>query len=1214
MKIVFNSKYARCGPGFFLVLLVLGMLIPVFAQYVQADTADVLRWAVVDKPGPIGNIVVAPSEVSKIAVSAGNVIYALDYYKPPAPPPPPPPNRVYRSKNGGSTWDNITGNLIGSGAAPPFIDITVASDKPQVVAVVTNGGKNVFLSTDGGDNWVNTNVPALAPAVTIQCIAISRAYSQNNVLLWDMAIGTAAWGNAVTDGQVWCIQVGGLVSGWQNQGVSVVLTPPAPATRAEVSAIAFSPNYRLDGAMLIVASTAVDVIANPNKTFLCLGTRDIATQKTVWNNITNYPVEIDNRGDVAGPLNRIISSIALPSDYNVTNPSNRIAFLSYNRREVGQEDANDVYRYNPDVIPNLLRLNAGSVTGAPSANISSIALYGTIKTGTAGVPSGKLLAGDYATANWPFIQVRRCLNPFDLPPSSPSWQLPAQPATGPGSAQVAWSSSGTEAYCGTSRIPDPDPLSPLPPVWPGPDESGFSRSLDNGDTWEQVSLIDTAIQICDIAPAPDSKSLFIATYSPRGVEWVWRTAGEPLGMYWGRVFGLSTCSNRLIIRLSPDYESDGTMYTAEVGESNPATAKQLGVSHTRGNYWQKYYIPQDAIDLAVADRKTLYVALPGGIIRKSISEGAIWQKAVFTGLDAEINMLSLTRNGHLLVGSRNGRVVYSADGGTNFIEIPQPVGNSAVICDVQVMADVNYVKNNIIYAATDIADKGIWRWIIGSSTEWELIDRPLLGTGERFSGLAMGEEGTLYALRMEPANLPPNAPMNAGSGGMNRSLNPAEPQAIKIEWDVINRTLPAGVTFDPTLLYHILSCLFIPLPQLLPWPPAPLPLAPVLLTPANGSNQVGNSVNFTWIHSVPPGGTAYWLQVYKVGDNSIVFNNNVGYVNSYTINNFPDDGTVYNWRVWAFDGVAWGPGSTIWNFTNNVATMPFLRLSGNIFENQLWTFSTEDPNNPVIYRFRDNLCKVGAWVNPVGQIGCDPASGRNQGANFIWEQLSLSDEYEIHMAKDNQFTLRLLDEPLTNPLYMPPSVTSPAYVINAGQGLECGHAYFWRVRTRHATTGEFIRSPWSETDAFVIKAGFRVTSPYYGVQLLAPDNGCGCPCNQPVCFSWSPYKEIKSYVFELSENADMSEPLVSTITDTTAYQYAGTLKCNASYFWRVRADEPAPSEWSAVFSFVSGEEIKPARSSPGVIATTPLWIWVVLWLGTVLVSVILVLIIRTGQK
>ena len=64
----------------------------------------------------------------------------------------------------------------------------------------------------------------------------------------------------------------------------------------------------------------------------------------------------------------------------------------------------------------------------------------------------------------------------------------------------------------------------------------------------------------------------------------------------------------------------------------------------------------------------------------------------------------------------------------------------------------------------------------------------------------MGEEGTLYALRMEASS-----PV---SGGMNRSLNPGNPQAIKIEWDVINRTLLAGTIFTPLHPFLCRHCYF----------------------------------------------------------------------------------------------------------------------------------------------------------------------------------------------------------------------------------------------------------------------------------------------------------------------------------------------------------------------------------------------------------------------
>jgi hypothetical protein len=281
--------------------------------------------------------------------------------------------------------------------------------------------------------------------------------------------------------------------------------------------------------------------------------------------------------------------------------------------------------------------------------------------------------------------------------------------------------------------------------------------------------------------------------------------------------------------------------------------------------------------------------------------------------------------------------------------------------------------------------------------------------------------------------------------------------------------------------------------------------------------------------------------------------------------------------------------------------------------NCLWALDTA---HTVIYRFNDTLCKTGPALSEFDFVGCDPASGRNQEFSLIWEQLSLSDEYEVHIGKDTIFSLRVgQTEPVTNPFYPPPVVTSPAYCIPAAQVLECGHTFFWRIRTRHAITGETIRSPWSIVSDFDVKAGFPVTTEYYGAKLLSPENGCGCPCESPVCFSWAPYKETTSYLFELSENNDMSNPLISnTVMGSTAYQYTKSLKCNMNYFWRVMALEPVESEWSATFSFMTQVAEMPAMSQRDVQASstsrTPVWAWVLIALGTIGCTNVLVIAIH----
>jgi hypothetical protein len=1085
----FILKHYRAAVCLSLILLVIPLgFKPAVAAHAQVQ--DVLEWVEVNKPTEAGNIVVHPSDVSRIAVSTNNIIYAIDSDN----------GKFYRSTNGGNTWTDATTNLRSYiGTTESLDNIAVAADKPQVVALVTNDQKEVWVSTDGGNVWYNTALPSSAVSSTlkIQCIAISRGYfTSGNKVNWDIAIGTAIWGDDNTNGEVWVLTVGEAISSWRNQYIFV----DPLLVHADVSAVCFSSNYGLDWTILAVASTGSDAhFWYQNQTRFCLGQRDVVAQSTNWNSLINPPIIIiPNEGDDAH-VREIISAITLPSDYNSGNSSNRIAFVSYNRRSIPSvESSNDVYRVNDAVDPvQALRLNAGSATGDGNANISSLTLYGKISAGSTGTTStGILIAGDYYASLWPYVQVRRCLDPFD--PSAVAWQKAAKPPTGPGSAQVAWSSSGKEVYCGTSQIVEPPP--------PGnPDESAFSRSTDNGNNWEQISLIDTIINISDVMADPNAESLFIAAYNKYTLESVWRTAGEPLGTYWGRIFSVEVGENKLILRASPNYDVDYTLCVGEVGGSF------FAISHDRGNSWHQYTMPSGMVDMAVQDEHTIYVALPDGMIRKTENEGAVWQYPFLTGL-TDINMLQVTANGNILVGSTDDKVAYSLDKGASFTEISKPVGNIADVCAVQVIADADYAENHIIYAATnalDKPDKGVWRWEIGSSTEWELIDKDIKELGvEQFCGLAVGEEGTLYALRMESVD-------GNGSGGMNRSLDPESPSTLDVEWDVLNRTLPAGIAFNPDTI-------------------------------------------------------------------------------------FPH-------------------------------TVPFLKISTNFISNTLWALTDNSTGEQYIYAFVDNICKKGAYVQKVGEIGCDPASGRSQEVNLTWEQLSLSDKYEINIAKDAGFTMTLdgfrlitqwnyiagaFSENASDPFYIPYSLINPAYIIQPGSVFECGHDYFWRMRTRHAVTGEFIRSPWSEVDSFVVKAGFAVTTPYYGPQLLSPENECSCSCDTPVCFSWSPYKETTAYWFELSENYDMSDPLISTyVGDSTAYEFNGKLKCDTAYFWRIIAISPV-SDWSAVFSFSTGDKSnnKVAGANTQAPQGTPLWVWVIISIISILIISLLVLIINRRNQ
>ena len=82
--------------------------------------------------------------------------------------------------------------------------------------------------------------------------------------------------------------------------------------------------------------------------------------------------------------------------------------------------------------------------------------------------------------------------------------------------------------------------------------------------------------------------------------------------------------------------------------------------------------------------------------------------------------------------------------------------------------------------------------------------------------------------------------------------------------------------------------------------------------------------------------------------------------------------------------------------------VPWLKLSGDAGENDLWAIDTSNypnDNTTAIYRFRDTLCKAGPWITGPSEVGCDPVSGRNSQVDLLWEQLSLSDRYELQLSQ-----------------------------------------------------------------------------------------------------------------------------------------------------------------------------------------------------------------------
>ena len=1015
-----KRKHTCAGLG---VVLLIVMLMPYQARANEAA----LEWVAVGKPGQEGNIVVTPSEVSDIAVGSGEVIYAIDSEN----------SRVYRSLDAGISWEEIGPALSEAGAELPASKIAVAPDNEGIVAVVTAGGSAVYISLDGGMSWDDTNVPALTG--NIQALAISAKYTEDGRSYREIAVGTAKWGDESTTGQLWVLQGSSMWASWENQDLAI----DSSHTGAEISALAYSPDYQHDRTLVVVASTAGDVSAPYQEhTWLCLGERDTGDSDTSWDSFDDYPLEITAAGDAAD-VAFISSSLALPSDYSSEDEPSRRLFISYDREP---DAGDDVYLIDEDT-PYRLDANGGA-----DINLASVSYHGTTDSGT-------LLAGDAdPVATTLTVQVRRTEEPFD---QYPEWETASVPPTGPGNAVVSWNPEGTIAYCGTSQSPG-EAL----------DESAVSASSD-GDKWRQMGLMDTAFQLADIAVAPDSKFLFVTSSSTFGPEGVWRNFSDPLGKSWERVLTIDTDTDAVILRLSPNYDDDDTLYAAEID------GNQIAVSHNRGNSWQWRHAPGPIVDMAVGDEDIVYAALPGGEVTKSTHGGWRWQEPVKTTL-SDINMLAIIDSETILVGGRNGEVAYSTDGVTSFNQISEAIGSGGG--DVQVVADVDFSENGIIYAATNLPDEGLWCWVIGVSTEWEQIDKSIteLGEGQRISGLAVGSEGTLYALRSEPAG--------DTTGGMTRWLLPSCPTCIDFEYDFINFSLPQGAAFDPTAV-------------------------------------------------------------------------------------FPN-------------------------------TLPYVKLSGDAEQNELWTVDTA---NQTIYRFQDTLCKFGpsldapadAAVISLGPCPCE----RPPRLVLDWEELDDVTEYEIAMYLDEDSTSEVWTAHSDYDGLIATGGDSPA-------PLSSGSAYYWKARV-----DEPIKSPWSEMRSFtlaLIKArGFYPAPGATGVSVRP-------------AFTWDSAGQNTGYEFLLARDSQFSDVLVSMIgadaLTSTSWGCDRDLDYSTTYFWKVRAiSATSYSEYvTGVFttqaaSSPPASHSSPPPSLPEPTPSVPFYLLVIIGLGITLVIILLVLILRTGR-
>jgi len=582
-----KARHARLLVGALGILLLVSFL-PLAGSQPASANPDRLKWSAIETPCGKGYVVVTPSEINTFVMN-NNTFYALDI------PTwhddngngsrdPNETGMVYKSTDAGVTWENDTTKaLLDAGAKLPAWDIAVAPDNSDFVAVVTDNRTAVYTSEDGGDKWKNATYFNLNNTL-ISDIAISLEYEVVGETYRDIAIGTRN-PTSPTNGGVLTTTWSDRFIPWADQKL-----------RADITTVRFSSNYDDDEKLFAIASWV-------NGTYLCWGQRyDVVEthDSTDW----KTPTEISASLGASPKKNEVIfSDLTLPSDQDYST-KDWIAYASY----YSNTTYDDVYLL--EIINDNgagYRLNATKGTGAGIASIDYI------------VSKNILIAGEVsAEANSASALIHYCTDPILGMSASLDWKVPTKPPTGgavlPGRANalVRWTTTGI-LYCATSTNNVTTATAwanmTLPGPWSGnnvtqPDESAFSRSNDDGDSWNQLSLIDTQMyRLWDYASSANNSVLYLASvnnYTPFHSLWRTEAATEPLAETWERVLCFAGGAD-IILRPTPEGAETERIYFALPG------TQTVRYSEDRGQSWTRLSRCPEVTDIAVVSDELVYI-------------------------------------------------------------------------------------------------------------------------------------------------------------------------------------------------------------------------------------------------------------------------------------------------------------------------------------------------------------------------------------------------------------------------------------------------------------------------------------------------------------------------------------------------------------------------------------------------------------------------------
>lgn len=914
--------------------------------YQVTASDDAAKWTKVNIPteGKAGDWLLADgSDVRHLTIASDGTLYA--YVKDLT-------YTLYKSTDGGSSWSsigNVQDNIVGI-ATPP-------SDVSTIYYATSSA---VYRSTDGGQKFYSLPAsPGGAGANSIEITSIDVARLNSNII----AIGTRDTGSSEFGG-VYTLDEEDVIPSWTDTNIGSY----------DVYAVAFSPNYASDGQLVAVITDETDTLV----------TNRILNAD--WGTSTgNAVLDKDNSGTPTSVSAAASAAIAFPGDYDSdTTSGSCVQFIAI---DAGDGEG-DVYKVSGAEAPSnsaAIDLNIGSAYGLSNIDVTGLAAYGDIS-------ATSLLAGAADSAQTYFST-----------DGGESWTRSRKEPTGESKTYVLMApdfSNTSQAYSATSG-----------------DNSAFSVSRDSGNTWNQVSLIDTTISdIVDLAPSPGysrDNTLVLLTYG--GKHSLWRSLDG--GNTWERIFtsALSDVDSLSLVALPPQYDDNNkTIFVAGESDSKSTVWK----SADNGQSFRRRFThdpgPDDTFSIdawTVVDDTTFFIGSyngSNGLVYHTTNSGFFYSEGVTAGSQS-LNAIALSPNYEqdktILIGNSNGWVYWSDDNGISFEPLPPDATSPPLTGYITVAFDPDFDSNNTVYAASDNADKGAYRFIIGSSTDWESTDSTL-PSGAKINRLTVSSDGTLYAANSK------------ADGGMERCLNPT--YSLGPTFETVTRGLSDGATLSGLWQSdHRLWSIDTTNIRLMTFQDTLT--SPVTMTsPGNAAPGIGSLIDHTIRNAsldweTLEGATSYqWQLDYDTDLSSVPSGFDDTTEASSTHLPSLEPGTTYYWRTRAKTPVL-SPWSDKWSFTTSLDT-------------EVIALRLESPT--------------------AGASGVPPKPV------FQWTAVAGADAYELLVSTDANFS-------------NPSIIKKDDYALSSTAwqcDLSLNHdtTYYWKVRAISASTS----SAWSAVGAF----------------------------------------------------------------------------------------------------------------------------------------------------